>query len=360
MNSKTVPTAAKNKLSATESLRADTEIRLIDEIARLEKNGDFRQATLRWRNLLSFNSRYRSLHERNLLFQCILNFLRMDTDKDGTPDWTAIVDRKVSALLYPYDADIDGDGIENVLDADPMLKSASLETQAVKTGKIPPHLRARSQAVRYWQEKLWHEYQILAIEHTVSHSPAVLRELYFLLKYTLPPGFKRRLANVQYLYAFASHDANYNIAAYHKQLHAISIGGRGTYPDSLTGDDRNRLLHALAHELGHAFLLQNFSAADFKALVRRNGWNKVIRKETEVQSLYDAAFFLPHPEEPESTLDSDKRFVSAYSFKNAHEWFAELFATALLSILEIPGPTLPEKRSTRFFTRQHQADLFFR
>jgi hypothetical protein len=63
--------------------------------------------------------------------------LLQDSDADTTPDWTNIVDGRRSAVLIPLDQDIDGDGVTNILDAQPFFRSTHDRST---TGELPPHL----------------------------------------------------------------------------------------------------------------------------------------------------------------------------------------------------------------------------
>src|SRR5687767_7110863 len=44
--------------------------------------------------------------ERKAWLRCMLYFVKMDTNKNGIPDWTAIVDDKPARVLFPLDKDV--------------------------------------------------------------------------------------------------------------------------------------------------------------------------------------------------------------------------------------------------------------
>ena len=56
----------------------------------------------------------------------------MDTDRDSLPDWTAIVDGKLSTSLIAFDDDIDGDGKTNILDENPFVPYRHKKRSVIK------------------------------------------------------------------------------------------------------------------------------------------------------------------------------------------------------------------------------------
>lgn len=260
--------------------------------------------------------------ERERWLRCLGYFVRQDSDQDGLANWSAITDDKPARVLYPADEDMDGDGTDNILDPAPL--DASVKNLAA-AGEIPTHLKMEGNR-GFLQKALYEKFGVLAIDHTDKHSVLVLKEFIFLLK----NGFKERPAGVKYLYAFSGHDPRWNIAAYHKQAQALSIGGMGAYKNSPT--ESTPLLTALAHELGHAYLMNFLSPLQLRQLAEEFGdWQSVFDKKP-VTSLYDRAFFKPHPR-IKKALEKSSGVVSQYSLKNIHEWFADNFAALVLNRL---------------------------
>lgn len=268
---------------------------------------------LYWKTKKEFNPVY---------LQCLLHYLRTDTDHDGIPDWTALIDQKPSRILFPKDSDMDGDGIENIMDPEPLIKNSSQKNILF----FPPHLYSKNKEVLFWQEALWKRFEILAIEHTSDHSEHVLKDVYTLLLKTFPNKAPRWLKRVKHLYAFEKHDDEFDLAGFHYEAQAISIGGSLTYNKKLSSHKHQRLLSTIAHELGHAFLLEAINPREFQALGENFGW-KAVYGDKKLSSLYAEQFFR---ELPNSTFFSD------YASTNTHEWFAESFAESILATGKAP------------------------
>src|SRR5690606_30863060 len=91
-----------------------------------------------------------SMRERIDWVKCLLSYIEMDTNGNGIPDWSAIIDERPSRILFPEDEDIDGDGIINVLDARPFNVDSSIPNKGV----VPLHLRAEDSLTAIYQEIL--------------------------------------------------------------------------------------------------------------------------------------------------------------------------------------------------------------
>lgn len=294
------------------------EDQIVDKIARTKSGSTFREVYGKWR-LTSFQMtdemRYEWLH-------CIHHYVRRDTDKDGSADWTAIVDQKPSRVLYPHDPDIDGDGIENVVDRNPMRWNAAAPTSS---RDVPPHLLLSESSARLWQKKLRREYGLLTIDHTARHSAQILKEFYFLLKKGFSPSYVRSLKNLKYIYAFYRHDGLNDLAAYHLPMQAISVGGVDAYPQTLGPLQVTRLQSVLAHELGHAVLLEKIPPHALREICEKHGWKDVFSTDP-TDTFYADAFFRRHPGWGSTDEARQHNFFSNYSYSNAHEWFADAFA----------------------------------
>jgi len=262
--------------------------------------------------------------------KCILFFAEQDTDGDGVPDWTALIDGNPSRVLYPQDSDIDGDGTDNVLDPAPFNAKVKGRRAPIK---LPAHVKDSRPEVAVLQATLFRKFGILAINHTDRHSPAVLRNLLLLLEHGFTSRLIRGLGGFRYIYAFAGHDARINIAAYHAVANAISIGGMQAYPAD-TRQLQLPIIATLAHEIGHAFLMHQISPGELKQVSENYGdWREVFTDPTEL-TLYSAAFFTPHPRRRLASIappDAKKsNLISGYAATNIHEWFADAFAAAAL------------------------------
>lgn len=316
-----------------------SEEALLEELKSMDKQGKFIEAFLQW------NSRHPSMDPSRLskLLSCLAHYMKQDTNGDQKPDWTAVIDGRFSTLLFPFDEDIDGDGIENVLDPDPF--DAKVQGSLSHNG-IPPHLRMLDSRGPL-QLSLFKEFGIIAVDQSDRHTKSVLQTLLDLLRYGLPHGLVRHLPRLKYIYASDLHDAEVNVAAYHYQIKTLTIGGEESYGDEpLSRSMRQELLGTLAHEIGHAVLLQLFTAEELKRVATRHGgWVQDFSPETRaIETLFDSFFFSPHPLMQDSRTDSVEKpsllpagFPSQYALTNVHEWFAESFAAYALQELGRKG-----------------------
>jgi hypothetical protein len=194
------------------------------------------------------------------------------------------------------------------------------------------------------REKLLQVYGIRAVDQTDDHAPIVLRNFLFLLQHAFSPEFVHGLKNVQFLYAYAGHDRTYDLGAFHEEAKAISIAGRLSFPDDEENSPDPRIIATLAHELGHAFLLQEVSPEELRSISEKfGGWAKVFGNEPP-RDLYSKAFFSPHPSFPGVNITpaeagewKKSNFCSRLSAKNIHEWFADAFAAVALQRLGNKG-----------------------
>jgi hypothetical protein len=142
---------------------------------------------------------------------------------------------------------------------------------------------------------------------------------------------------LKYIYAYAGHDAEFDIAAFHPEARAISIGGLSSYPNELHSQAVFiKILSALAHEMGHDFLLRRMSPHELRKVSERfGGWGPIFTKNPT--SLYSSVFFEPYPALAETQNSSSwvrkHNVASAYSLHNVHEWFAEAFAATIMNRL---------------------------
>lgn len=311
-----LPAAPKNLDLSSYSKKAEDT--LIGQIGNIKTQNDFPRVYRSW---LLTHSLEMTETERIEWLQCIYYYVKMDTNKNGIPDWDAIVDQKPSRVLYPKDPDQDGDGIGNVFDADPLNFKVRTKTSR---NKIPAHLKLKNTESQKLQETLFKEFKLIAIDHTDEHSPLVLEQLLMVLRNGFPQGFQ--LKNLNYVYAFAGHDPSRNIASYHLKAQALSIAGVSALNKN---SDVSGLTAALIHEIGHAILFEKITAQELSAIsVQFAGWSPI---DSTTSSFYAVDFFKPY------AFPTRKNIVSQYSMKNRHEWFAESFTAALVNKLSRGG-----------------------
>lgn len=170
------------------------------------------------------------------------------------------------------------------------------------------------------RESLRRDFGILAEDKTDTHSAVVLRSLLFLLRQGWPSWGS--LKSFRFLYAYHGHDTRVSIAAFHPEASAISIGGFSSYGDSLEGISIP-LIAALAHELGHAFLLEKISPQELVVIARKSGdWENL--PEIPFKNFFDKIFLTKHQGKWKT------KPASTYSSTNLHEWFAEAFTADVL------------------------------
>ena len=201
--------------------------------------------------------------------------------------------------------------------------------------------------------ELQSKYGILAQDKTDEHSPAVLRDLLMLMDDVFCRTTLRNLGHFRYLFAYEGHDDHYDVAAYHWEASAISIGGKGTYPGAPDGPGQIQILSALAHEMGHAFLMERVSPAELEEISKAyGGWEPVFHGEPAAEDLFSAPFFALYPRAPAPS------FASAYAAKNIHEWFAEGFSAYALNVLGGRGRLGKHWQSRLVFTPKLRGDYW--
>ncbi len=272
--------------STPQPLPSEWEENLLNGISLSKDNHGFAEIYRTWSrsHVLVAENRYRIL-------KCISYYVNLK-------GWTAIVDGKLSQTLYPVN---------------PIIISGTV---------IPDYLRfddTRPEAQEL-QKELFQRFGVVAIDHTDEHSAAVLKELLVLLKNIFPRGLNG-VRSFKYFYAFSGHDSEIDIAAYHRQMNAISIGGVKSYQDAvLTPEQRIKVDSALLHELGHAFVFDQLGAQTLAYISNTfSRWPKI-----SPSTLYAPVLFEAYP------VTKLKNIVSEYSTSNIHEWFADSFAATFM------------------------------
>lgn len=334
------------------NLPANWESSLVEKISRLKTQSEFSEV---YKNWLKRHPRNLSDIQRYRWLQCLAYYTSYDTDRDGFPDWSAIIDHQPANILFASDPDQDGDGLTNMFDPQPLARNQTAET--AQAG-IPPHLKfnvqKRPEESRL-QQQLFREFKIIAVDHTDEHVAPVLKEFLILLQKGYSRRFVSGLKTVRYVYAFAGHSHGGRLAAYHWQAQALSFGGKSVYPNvELAPKTRLELLSAFAHEIGHAVLFEKLQANDLAHLSSHfSGWQKIKKNQLKA-NFFSPVFFeaFPHKE--------GRNFVSQYAMINRHEWFAESMAASVLNTLGNSGVLRADWKSTllkpSFNSMQYWAD----
>ncbi|RYZ81589.1 MAG: hypothetical protein EOP04_23670, partial [Proteobacteria bacterium] len=255
-----------------------TNEQLLKKISRVRGHREFPAA---WSSGLEKNSSLKSLLaddlKKNEWLQCLSFYIDQDTDRDGIPDWSALTNGTPAFILEPLDLDIDGDGVENVLDPEPFNRKIK---RSVGQSEVPPHLLAQAADTRLLQKQLFQEFGIIAVELTDQHSTFVLQNFLYLLRNGLKKSTIRSLKSLKVIYAFAGHDDAMDIAAYHPGSQAVSVGGDSAYPSTplvspIDFEPKISLLASLAHEIGHAYLLERVTAKELLRMSHKMGnWQR--------------------------------------------------------------------------------------
>ncbi len=323
-----LPRAPEIKTPAT--LPPDWELSISEKIGKVQTQNEFPKLYQTW---LQRHPRDLTEQQRFQWLSCLLYYVSIDTDKDGIPDWSAINDHQPAKILFPQDPDQDGDGILNVLDAEPL--NPTNKASRLASAEVPLHLKInyrKRPETSLLQQQLYKEFHILAIDHTDEHSPVVLRELLYLLRKGFTKNFVSSLHTIKYIYAFASHDPTRNIASYHLQAQALSVAGMSSYRKAqLNLQEKIDLLAALSHEIGHAVIFEKLSTEDLaQASYKFSGWKNIQNSDLK-DSFFSKVFF-----EPFATI-AGNNMVSQYAMSNRHEWFAESLAASVLNDLGQSG-----------------------
>ena len=298
---------------------------------------------------------------------CIAYYTSLDLNNNGIPDWTAGPKRLRSHVLYPNDDDMDGDGIPNVLDPQPM--TFQMTPVPLAENGVPEHLAMEGER-GVVQGRIYREFGILAIDHTDRHALVTLQALEKVLRHGFTPGLRQRIKSVKYVYAFYGHDAHSNLAAYHRGAKAISIGGMNSYPDDEISESvKIHLMASIAHEFGHAFLFDEISPAELGHIGARFGlWHSVIGDRNLESLIDDERVFRPHPlrallrmREKNHSIWRIANLVSEYAATNLHEWFADAFAAATLGRMALHSLIkLPRTETLEFWVNYENLTPEFR
>jgi hypothetical protein len=319
--------------------------------------------------------------DKTAFLSCVFQYIRQDTDNDGVPDWSGLSNHRPTSILIPLDPDMDGDGIENIFDPRPLVnepnkqppesaipKHIEIENQqSDPLSSTSPQATANTYTKAQLQELLWQEYSTIAVDYTDKHSKIVLYELLMMLRHGLPEGYFSNDQGYRILYAFKGHDTRWNIAAYHRDIRAMSIGGASVYTNSkLDPQSRVRLVAALAHEFGHDFTFSSFSAKELQEISRKFGGWQIPAEEQGALTLDAPAFLTPYnkpdfdndPNQEEEYFFQNHSFTTQYALTNVHEWFCDAFAAWVLQRLGHSGMLGDNWRSLLVFAPNNQQEYW--
>jgi len=230
----------------TPKLQSRSEIELLSDLRRITKSNLLNKAYQTWTQHAGSDF---PLARRTQVRNCLIHYLKTDSDRDGLPDWTAVIDGRLSPTLYPNDEDIDGDGIQNIFDPDPFNHLIRSNNPKTAMKQIPDHLKMKERRGKV-QESLYKNFDILAIDQSDDH-------------------FKAKV---------------------------MTIGGSHTYrSNSLSEKNRINVIGILAHEIGHAFLLDQLSVPEVQAISKLYGGWRSAADSRSISSLFDPIFFTAHP-----------------------------------------------------------------
>jgi hypothetical protein len=257
---------------------------------------------------------------------CDYSRIDWDSDGDGIRDWG--FRPEFGELLLPNDDDIDGDGIQNVLDFEPFVVN-------LKPSNTPSHLPShllgfsslRSERdthdVQMLQNVLFQETGIIAIEYDDSLSKELLLAVIDIYRRALSTSTAKKLTRLKYIYAFQRLDDPRAVGYFIEPLNAISVLGTNGLKNANFEANSLDSYSSVAHEIGHAVV---FSLLTPKSLVefaqKYANW-----PISDAGTFYDSSLFRrfsgsPHQEMP---------FPSMYARTNVHEWFAESFSAYVIA-----------------------------
>jgi hypothetical protein len=207
-------------------------------------------------------------------------------------------------------------------------------------GQVAP-CWAKSPAPETDRDRLFHTYGIEALDKTDVQSPFVLKHLVFLLDHAFSPAFMKSLGDFRYLFAYAGHDREVEMAAFHPEAKAISVGGTLAYPESAKHFPDVDLLATLAHEIGHAVALGKLTPMELRKVgAEFGGWAPVFAEPVPAD-FYAKPYLTRHPLFAEARDENEdwrsKGICSQLALKNVHEWFADSFAGAVLQKMGAEG-----------------------
>jgi hypothetical protein len=197
---------------------------------------------------------------------------------------------------------------------------------------------------------LFKDYGIRVLPGDTEQSPEVLHSLIFLLKNTLSMESVHKLASFRFIKASADKNLTEEISSFDLEERSIIVPGI-SLDSAFRGNPKNRIkiIAALAHEIGHAFLFQNISAQELTYIADHfGGWSHSHCQNRAPSSVRSDCFFQHHPKfsrecSYRSGLDHvslemrENNITSEYALEDIHEWFAESFAAYLLSRLGEKG-----------------------
>lgn len=290
------------------SQQGESPEKLIADISKLKDHKNFAQVYER------FKPKFLSIRHEERYLQCLHAYLTLDHDNDGIRDWKIASTQQLYSHLLPLDEDWDNDGVTNLFDAQPLVRTKKTQTRA-----IPNHLRlshSKNSKLNQLQDQILSSCNVLTLNHTDDHDESMLKFFLDVCKPALA-AFKGSPYNF-ILYAFSSHATAGNIiASFYAESNYMSIGGKRL---DVTEGDAEKTKLTIAHEIGHYLTFNVLTPKELAEAAGKFGdWHFSAETPT---SFFDPRFLLP-------AVTTKGFFPSVYSQTNIHEWFSEVFANFL-------------------------------
>ncbi|SMF05630.1 hypothetical protein [Pseudobacteriovorax antillogorgiicola] len=235
-----------------------------------------------------------------------------DMDGDGELDWRW--NRNFGSLVFPGDPDMDGDGLENFLDHQPLRFNENIS----HVRSFPSYGLSDDSKIADMQKKLFDLSGIYAIVNQGDFDPRFLKAAIEIFSSPIGLKIKDKLSRVRYMFAFKELSRPQALGLYLEPIDAIVIR------TDLSDLSYQELVELIAHELGHGLLFSLFQTASFSQFANdHGGWRLDHRTHIYAKQFLD----------PFQGTVANGSFPSAYSYSSSHEWFAENVAHYVLASL---------------------------
>ena len=226
--------------------------------------------------------------------------------------------------------------------ADPVLTSSDLEPFTDE----PEHLAGDSAKNTSSRKMLLAKTGLVVVPTPKIPSDYFLDSLATIMSHGLSNDTQKKLTRLQYVISDDSISKNGVEAYYSQEMNALIIGKTSDVDSSRSKHQLARTWSVIAHEIGHAYVMSNFTAERLALLAHRFGpWR--FANFASSDHLLSPLFFSPHPlfGAPAGAINELENSPSRYALQNVHEWFAECFSTIVQEKLRRQG-LFPELRSS--------------
>jgi len=225
--------------------------------------------------------------------------------------------------------------------ADPVLTSSRLEPFTDE----PEHQAGDSAKNTSSRKMLLAKTGLIVVPTPKIPSDYFLESLATIMSHGLSNDTQKKLTRLQYVISDDSISKNGVDAYYSHEMNALIIGKTSDVNSSRPKHQLARTWSVIAHEIGHAYVMSNFTAERLALLAHRFGpWQ--FANFTSSDNLLSPLFFSPHPlfGAPAGAINELENSPSRYALQNVHEWFAECFSTMVQEKLRRQG-FFPDERS---------------